>query len=303
MFHSRGLGQLSLGLLTLGLLVAPAAQAAGVVERVARSGELRLIGPADRPPMITVNAQGQPEGFGIDIAERVAALLSEAVGRPVRLRFESVADAAPLAQRLGEGAADLACGLPFTWARDLTVDFSVPIGISGLRLLAPEGRFDGDPAGLAGRRIGVVRASLAETDLRGTQPSARLVPFNTLSAAVEALASGQVEGVVGDSVVLAGLAGQRGLQGLALTPEQPYERYGVACALPQNDSAFRDLVNRAIVGLQQGYLQGEPAAVASVNRWLGPGSALDLPPVVIRTVFEALLLGVEALRPVPPAAR
>jgi polar amino acid transport system substrate-binding protein len=120
---------------------------------------------------------------------------------------------------------------------------------------------------------------------------------------VEALASGQVEGVVGDSVVLAGLAGQRGLQGLALTPEQPYERYGVACALPQNDSAFRDLVNRAIVGLQQGYLQGEPAAVASVNRWLGPGSALDLPPAVIRTVFEALLLGVEALRPVPPAAR
>lgn len=293
------LRSLGLALLSLGLLVAPAARAGGVVERVARSGELRLIGPADRPPMIAVDAQGRPQGYGVEVAERIAALLSEAVGRPVRLRYETVADAAPLAQRLGEGGADLACGLPFTWARDLTVDFSVPIGISGLRLLAPTGRFDGSPAGLADRRIGVVRDSLAESDLRGTQPAAKLVTFSTLAAAVEGLAGGQVDGVVGDSVVLAGLARERGLKGLALTPEQPYERYAVACALPQNDSAFRDLVNRAIVGLQQAYVQGEPKTVATVNRWLGPGSALDLPPEVIRTVFDALLLGVEALRPVP----
>ena len=293
------LRSLGLALLSLGLLVAPAARAGGVVERVARSGELRLIGPADRPPMIAVDAQGRPQGYGVEVAERIAALLSEAVGRPVRLRYETVADAAPLAQRLGEGGADLACGLPFTWARDLTVDFSVPIGISGLRLLAPTGRFDGSPAGLAGRRIGVVRDSLAESDLRGTQPAAKLVTFSTLAAAVEGLAGGRLDGVVGDSVVLAGLARERGLNGLALTPEQPYERYAVACALPQNDSAFRDLVNRAIVGLQQAYVQGEPKTVATVNRWLGPGSALDLPPEVIRTVFDALLLGVEALRPVP----
>jgi polar amino acid transport system substrate-binding protein len=293
------LRSLGLALLSLGLLVAPAARAGGVVERVARSGELRLIGPADRPPMIAVDAQGRPQGYGVEVAERIAALLSEAVGRPVRLRYETVADAAPLAQRLGEGGADLACGLPFTWARDLTVDFSVPIGISGLRLLAPTGRFDGSPAGLAGRRIGVVRDSLAESDLRGTQPAAKLVTFSTLAAAVEGLAGGRLDGVVGDSVVLAGLARERGLKGLALTPEQPYERYAVACALPQNDSAFRDLVNRAIVGLQQAYVQGEPNTVATVNRWLGPGSALDLPPEVIRTVFDALLLGVEALRPVP----
>ncbi|MFN5193360.1 MAG: extracellular substrate binding-like orphan protein GrrP [Cyanobacteriota bacterium] len=293
------LRSLGLALLSLGLRVAPAARAGGGGARVARSGELRLIGPADRPPMIAVDAQGRPQGYGVEVAERIAALLSEAVGRPVRLRYETVADAAPLAQRLGEGGADLACGLPFTWARDLTVDFSVPIGISGLRLLAPTGRFDGSPAGLAGRRIGVVRDSLAESDLRGTQPAAKLVTFSTLAAAVEGLAGGRLDGVVGDSVVLAGLARERGLKGLALTPEQPYERYAVACALPQNDSAFRDLVNRAIVGLQQAYVQGEPKTVATVNRWLGPGSALDLPPEVIRTVFDALLLGVEALRPVP----
>jgi polar amino acid transport system substrate-binding protein len=40
-----------------------------------------------------------------------------------------------------------------------------------------------------------------------------------------------------------------------------------------------------------------------VNRWLGPGSALNLPADRIRSVFDALLMGVEALRPLPAAPR
>jgi len=62
----------------------------------------------------------------------------------------------------------------------MQVDFSLPIGLSGLRLLAPAGRFDGSPAALAGRKIAVVRQSLGETELRGMQPKATAVPFNSL---------------------------------------------------------------------------------------------------------------------------
>ena len=279
-----------LALLSIGLAAAPAAHAEGVLDRVARSGQLQLIGPADVPPMLSLNAQGQPEGYGVVVANRVAALLSQAVGKPVQLRYLAVAGAAQLAQYLGEGKADLSCGVPFTWAREMVVDFTLPIGISGLRLLAPAGRFTGAPEGLAGRRIGVVRDSLAETELRGMQP------------ALAALAAGQVDGVIGDSALLAGLVRQQRLSGLVLTPEVPYERYAVACVVPENDSQFRDLVNRAIAQLLQGYLDGEPESVAAVDRWLGPGSALNLSPEKIRNVFDSLLMGVEALRPLPAAA-
>ena len=294
------LASLSLGLVLVPAVV-PAAQAEGVLDRVARTGRLQLEGMADQPPLLTLDRQGQPQGYAVLVADRVAGLLSQALGRPVQLGFQNLSDPAQLAERLGSGQADLACGLMFTWARENTLDFTLPIGVSGLRLLAPAGRFSGAPEALAGRRIGVLAGSLAESELRGMQPAAKAVTFADLPAALTALSSGKVEGVIGDSAMLAGLARQRGLSGLALTPDAPYERYAVACAVPENDSAYRDLVNRAIAQLLQAYVDGEPQTVAAVDRWLGPGSALNVPQDRIRGVFDGLLMGVEALRPVRPA--
>ena len=292
---------LALGLALPAAAQSPAPRVGGVLEQIGRSGQLRLIGPADSPPLLSADAKGQPQGYGALVAQRIAALVGQALGKPVRLVYEAVTDSEQLSQRLGEGKAELACSLPFTWARDEVVDFTMPIGVSGLRLLAPTGRFDGSPAGLAGRRVGVVRDSLSDTQLRGMQPKAQVQPYGDLAAAVKALAAGQVEGVIGDSALLSGLVREQGLKGVTLTPEQPYLRYAVACAVPENNSLFRSLANRAIAQLQQGYVNGAPADVAAVNRWLGPGSALNLPSEQIRGVFDVLLLGVEPLRPVPPS--
>ncbi len=43
----------------------------------------------------------------------------------------------------------------------------------------------------------------------------------------------------------------------------------------------------------QGYLDGEPAAAATVNRWFGPSGILQLPPELIRSFFESVLFSVE----------
>lgn len=292
---------LGLAMVVLGAPLAQA-RAEGVVDRAARTGSLVLAGSTTTPPLLSLDAQGQPQGYGAEVARRIAAELSTAVGRPVTLRFEALADAAVLGERLAGGQVDLACGVPFSWERDMMVDYSLPFALSGLRLLAPAGRFDGSPAALAGRPIGVVKDSLAETELKGMQPAARAVGFPSLAAAVTALGAGQVDGVIGDTLLLASAVGARGSRGLALTPAEPYERYAVACVVPENDSAFRNLVNLAIARLLQGYLDGQPEAVAAVDRWVGPGSALSLPPEVIRAYFETVLLGVEAIRPLPPAA-
>ena len=308
-----GLGRrLAAGVGALGLLaVMPAAvqaqsqtkppakpQLEGAVQRAARSGQLVLSGFADVPPLMMLSPQGQPSGYGILVAERIAAELSQAVGRPVSVRFAPISDPASLVNSITSGKADLACGLPFSWAVDMQVDFSLPIGLSGVRLLAPSGRFDGSPAALAGRRIGVVRQSLGETELRGMQPKATPVAFDSLKAAVAAMQAGSVDGVIGDTIVLAGLVRQQGLPGLALSPALPYEAYAVSCVLAENDSAFRNVVNLAIARLLQSYLDGQPDTVTAVNRWLGPASALGLPESAIRASFEAVLLGVETIRPV-----
>ena len=294
----------SLPVLAVLAVLAPMAQARAesVVERAARTGELVLAGSPDMPPLLSRDAQGQLQGYGVLVAGTIQAQLSAAVGRPLKLRFQPITDPAALGQSLAEGKVDLACGVPFSWERDMTVDYTLPIALSGLRLLAPAGRFDGSPAALAGRRIGVVSNSLADTELRGMQPAAVAVGFPNVSAAFKALQAGQVQGLIGDTLLLANQARTAGVQGLALTPNLPYERYAVACAVPENDSAFRNLANLAIAQLLQSYVDGQPEAVAAVDRWVGPASALRLTHEQIRTYFETVLLGVEAIRPLPVAA-
>ncbi len=287
--------------LLLPLLAPRPVRAADVLERVARSGELVMVGYGDVPPLLAM-LKGQPRGYATVVGERVVAELSRAIGKPVRLTVRTVSDPAALLEAVSSGKADLACGVPFSWEQDMRVDHSLPIGLSGLRLMAPAGRFDGNPEALAGRSIGVVRQSLAEGELLGMQPKARAVPFNDLPAALAAQQAGQVEGVIGDSIVLSGLASQRGNSDWILAPELPYEVYAVSCLVPPNSSSYRHLVDLAIARLLQGYLDRDPAAVAAVNTWIGPASAVGIPQQRIDTIFAALLLGVEAIRPLPATA-
>jgi len=283
-----------------GLAPLAAARAEGVVQRAARTGQLVLAGVADAPPLVSTTASGDAQGYAVEVARLVQARLEQEIGKPVRLRFQPVANAADQVSLVAGGKADLACGLPFRWDQETSVDFSLPIGLSGLRLLAPSGRFDGSPAGLRGRRIGVVAGSLGQSQLQGMEPRAVAVSFPTTSAAVAALIAGKVEGVIGDSLLLRGLARAQNGTNLVLTPEQSYQSYAISCVLPQDDSAFRDVVNLSIAGLMQTYLDGVAEAVALVHRWVGPDSAAAIAPEAIRVYFENVMLGVEPIRPVAP---
>jgi len=73
-----------------------AAQAEGAVQRAARTGQLVMGGFADVPPLMVLGPQGQLSGYGSLVADRIAAELSKAVGRPVTVRFTPVADTASL---------------------------------------------------------------------------------------------------------------------------------------------------------------------------------------------------------------
>jgi polar amino acid transport system substrate-binding protein len=277
-----------------------AARAEGVVQRVVRTGQLVLVAVPDAPPLMSTNAKGEAEGFAIEVARILQADLKQTLGKPVKLRFLPVASSSDLYKSVALGKADLACGVPFRWDQEVNLDFTLPIGLSGLRLLAPAGRFDGSPAGLSGKRIGVVAGSLGQTQLQGMQPQAVAVSFPTTSDAVAALGAGKVDGVLGDSLLL-GLLGRRQGGNLALTPEQAYQHYAIACAVPADDSAFRDQVNLSIARMMQSYLDGVAETVALVHSLVGPESAAKVAPEAIRAYFESVLLSVEPIRPVSPS--
>lgn len=282
-------------------LIPQAARAETVIEQAARTGVLSMAGPVTLPPYASLDDQKVLQGYGVDLAKLVAAEVSAYLGRPVRIDFQRQDDPVALFQAVSQGTVDFTCGVAFTWQREMVVDYSLPIGLSGIRLLTTKGG-DGAPASLAGARIAVVKESLGQTLLPQLNAKAVPVAFPSLQAATDAFFAGKVKGVLGDSVLLAALVPPARSAQVVLVPNQGYVRYGVNCITPENNSTFRNLVNLAIARLQQGYLNGDIQATAIVNRWLGPGSALGLPPELIKAFFESVLISHEQIiNPAPPA--
>ena len=63
-----------------------AARAEGVVQRVVSKGQLVLGAVPDAPPMMSTNANGEAEGFAVEVARILQADLKQALGKPVKLR-------------------------------------------------------------------------------------------------------------------------------------------------------------------------------------------------------------------------
>jgi polar amino acid transport system substrate-binding protein len=290
----------ALGLAGL-LLSGPAARAETVMERAARTGVITLGTRTNLIPYAYRDDKQQLVGVAVDVANRIAQEVSRYLKKPVRLEFRPVDSTDALYQKVSRGEVDLACGLPFTWQQEMVVDYSVPFSLSGIRLLT-KGGVKASPDALAGKRIGVIPGSLGEATIRVLQPAAVRLPQKDLETGVAGVIQGRLDGMAGDSILLAGALQPyakrfKDTQVYELVPREAYGRYAVGCILPENNSTFRNLADLAVVGLLQGYLDDDPASVAAVNRWFGPQGIVQLPSDMVRSYFEAVLLTHERLAP------
>ena len=258
-------GLLAVAGLAGALLAAPAARAETVVERAARTGVITLGTRTNLIPYAFVDDKQQLVGVSVDVAGRIAQEVSRYLQKPVRLEFRPVDSTDALYKLVSRGEVDLACGIPFTWQQEMVVDHSVPFSLSGIRLLT-KGGVKASPEALAGKRIGVIPGSLGEATIRTLQPAAVRLPQKDLETGVAAVIQGRLDGMAGDSILLAGALqpyAKRSTttQVAELVPREAYGRYAVGCILPENNSTFANLANVAIVGLLQGYLDDDPASV------------------------------------------
>jgi len=287
---------------TLLPLLSPAlARAETVIERAARTGAISVAGPTNLPPYSFLTDQNQSTGYGIEVAERIAAEVSRYLGKPITVDVQPGNDPATLFRQVKTGELDLACGAQFTWEREMFVDFTLPFSLSGIRVLTRQGRISGTADSLVGQRVGVVPDSLGDRALHALQPRAVRVPVAGLSEAVGQLVAGQLDAVAGDSLLMAAALKRSGANGYGLVPEMPLARYAVGCILPENNSTFRNLANLAVAKLLQGYLNGNRADEDLINRWLGPKGLLELPPQLIKDYFQTVLLTYEQIQAPAPS--
>jgi polar amino acid transport system substrate-binding protein len=289
--------QTKLSIALLGFLLALScpslAKAETVMEKAARTGYLNAGFYFDTIPYSYVDSNQQLVGYSVDTIDLVKAALEKEIGKPVELLTEPIeianeTGASDVISKIESRDIDIACNIGFTWERARFVDFSVSNSISGLKLLVKQDSNLGTPDSLAGKRIAVAPDSPAEEIIQRLQPQAMVVKnFRHVKDAIAALNQGQVDAIAGDQLILDGTRqAQTNPDGYKLVPDAPYARYGVACAVPQNDSSFLGLVNRTIIGMMQGYLMGENQSVSMINRWFGPDGLTPVAPDLIKSFFR-----------------
>ena len=126
-----------LSLLTFLCLTTFSAQAGAetVLEKVARTGELKVGSRADAVPFGYANSQGQLEGYSVDLLSLIHKKVEEKLNKKIKLNLANVT----VNNRFREvtnGNLDIVCAATtITQERLERVDFSIPFFITGAQFL------------------------------------------------------------------------------------------------------------------------------------------------------------------------
>ncbi|ARI82943.1 extracellular substrate binding-like orphan protein GrrP [Microcystis sp. LEGE 00066] len=270
----------------LPMFLASASLAETVVEKVARTGFLTVGTRFDAIPYSYVNDKGELVGYSMDVLERIRKRLETRLGRPVTLQMIEANQPGEKINLIRSGDIDIACSTAFTWERAKVVDFSISYSISGIRILAKKGSNLSTPQSLIGKRIALVPTSAAVDVIKLVQPQATIVTtYSTVEEALEALKTGKIDAIAGDSISLAGTILRDNPKIYEIVPEEALANFGIACMVPENNSTFLDDVNYAIVKMMQDYITNDTATVSQIDRWFGSQGMVPIPPELLKGFF------------------
>jgi polar amino acid transport system substrate-binding protein len=201
-------------------------------------------------------------GLDIDVCNYIANKLG------VKTEFKVVTSKNRIPM-LVQGSVDiLAATMTHKFSRDEQIDFSITYFMDGQKLLVEKGSGIMSTADLANKKVGTVKGSTSEKNIKDAQPAAQVISYDEYPQAFMALKQGKVMAVTTDSGILAGLkAGDDNPEKWEIVGEFfSSEPYGLG--VPENDSDFRDFVN---MSLNEMWLDGSYHAM--FKKWMG----YDLP--------------------------
>jgi glutamate/aspartate transport system substrate-binding protein len=260
-----------------------AAAAGPTLDRIQKSGTLRLAYRESANPFSFKDRDGKVRGYSVELCEQVAKSIQAMLALPaLELEWRPV-DAADRLDVVASGRADIECGTTtITLTRMEKVDFSVPIFVDGGGVLV---RGDGAKpvflADLKGTRIAVIGGTTTEQALARTlkviEAPATLVQVKDGAEGIALVAAGKANGYAGDRVVLAGfkVRDPRARDLVFVENDFSFEPY--ALVVRRDDPDFRLAVNRALVNL---YKSGGVDPI--FLRWL---SSLGRPGPLLHSMF------------------
>ena len=255
--------------LLLSLIAAGASADPGTLERIGKSGVIRLGYLESAAPFSHAASGKLPSGYSIDLCSRVADDLRAELKMPgLRTEWVKVTLQDRL-QAVRDGRIDLECGTTtWTLSRQRDVDFSLMTFVDGGSLLVKLDAGLTRMAEFSGKRIAVVpgttTAGALSRELKRLGIEASVVPVADERKAMAMLSADDIDAYASDRLVLLGLAlDSQGRQAFRLIDEdfsiEPY-----ALALRRGDHDFRLAVNRSLARL---YRSGDILKI--YDAWLG----------------------------------
>ena len=160
----------------------------GTLDRIIKEKKIRVTAEVTSPPFGILDKDNQPDGSEIATARQLA--------KDMGVELELVQVTAP--QRIPAllaGRADVAISsLSITLDRAKTVMFAPPHGALSIVITGPKSKQIRNPGEMAGKKIGLTRATLEEATVPKLAPTGtNIVMFDDIASTLQALVSGQVD--------------------------------------------------------------------------------------------------------------
>ncbi len=219
--------------------------------------DLRLGVDASWPPFEFRDDQGRYQGLAADYVDIIRERLA------IKLTPIEPASWTAVLEQVAQGKIDLLPGIMSTPERQNYLSFTRPYLDFPIVILAHRG--GAQPHNLKelyGLKIAVVENYAPHELLRNHHPDLNLVALPNVSSALQALATDEVDAVVGDLASSVWSLRQLKLEGLYVSGETPY-RYQLAMAVPRDNKVLVGILDKVLADMS-------PAEVAEIQqKWVG----------------------------------
>lgn len=201
-----------------------------ILERVLSEHVLKVGVIDGNPPYSQLGANGQPSGYDIDIATKIAETLG------AKPQFTTVDIAGRVTSLQTRQLELVVADFTRTPKRAETIDFSAPYLVVRGQFLVSAKRSDlntRDDLNKPSVRIAITRGGTAETNVPAAAPNAKIVAFNNEGDTVQALNSGQVDAISQDNLFNAQIIKDHPGQYKAIPGY--FSAENISLGLPQND--------------------------------------------------------------------
>ena len=183
----------------------------------------------------------QLEGFDVEMAKAIAGYI---FGDPTKVEFKEAISKNRI-PFLKDGVVDVVIStMTINADREKEIDFSVVYYLAGQSLLVPKASAITSVGDLGTKKVGTVKGSTSEKNIRASAPQADVQLFDTYSEAVAAMEAGRVEAVTTDDIILLGFVSKEPDKWKLVGGLFTFEPYGIGVA--KGSPELLNAVNKVI---------------------------------------------------------